>query len=123
MPLKGNPVAVVLDAENLETADMQAIIARWTNLSETTFLLQPTRPTAAYRLRIFTPGSERAFAVHPTLGSAFAALQAGCIQSHNGRIVQEYGAGLITIKTTEDKLFLELPQCLTGNERSDFSGL
>ena len=67
----GNPVAVVLDSEGLSATDMQKI-ARWTNLSETTFVLPPTVQGADYRLRIFTPRSELPFAGHPTLGSAHA---------------------------------------------------
>ena len=68
---RGNPVAVVLDADGLGDATM-ADFARWTNLSETTFVLPPTAPGADYRLRIFTPGNELPFAGHPTLGSAAA---------------------------------------------------
>jgi len=75
-PLLGNPVAVVLDAADLDGETMQGI-ARWTNLSETTFVLPPTRPEADYRLRIFTPGSELPFAGHPTLGSAHAVIESG----------------------------------------------
>ena len=75
-PLLGNPVAVVLDAEGLETADMQGI-ARWTNLSETTFVLAPTAPGASYRVRIFTPAQELPFAGHPSVGTAHALLEAG----------------------------------------------
>lgn len=74
VPYAGNPVAVVLDAEGLDTARMQAI-ARWTNLSETTFVLPPEDGGADYRLRIFTPGAELPFAGHPTLGSAHALLE------------------------------------------------
>jgi PhzF family phenazine biosynthesis protein len=70
-PLAGNPVAVVLDADGLGREEMQAM-ARWTNLSETTFVLPPSTPTADYRLRIFTPRSELLFAGHPTLVSAHA---------------------------------------------------
>jgi len=95
-PLKGNPVAVVLGADGLDTRAMQGI-ARWTNLSETTFLLHPTRSEADYRLRIFTPQSELPFAGHPTIGSAFAALEAGIIQPKNGVLVQECGVGLVTV--------------------------
>lgn len=72
----GNPVAVVLDAQGLDTQAMQAI-ASWTNLSETTFVLPPRAEGADYRLRIFTPRSELPFAGHPTLGSAHAILEAG----------------------------------------------
>src|SRR3954466_11964559 len=58
--LLGNPVAVVHDADGLGTEQMAAF-ARWTNLSETTYLLPPDNPTADYRLRIFTPGRELPF--------------------------------------------------------------
>jgi len=111
-PLLGNPVAVVLDAEGLDTEAMQRI-ARWTNLSETTFLLQPTNAEADYRLRIFTPRSELPFAGHPTLGSAYAVLEAGRVTPRNGRLVQECGAGLIGITEegtgAEWRLTLGLP--------------
>src|ERR1700704_406531 len=70
-PLSGNPLAVVRAAEGLSEAQMAAL-ARWTNLSETTFLLAPTDPGADYRVRIFTPGGELPFAGHPTLGSCHA---------------------------------------------------
>lgn len=73
-PLAGNPVAVVLEADDVDPATMQDF-ARWTNLSETTFVLTPTDPVADYRLRIFTPAAELPFAGHPTLGSACAWLQ------------------------------------------------
>ena len=96
-PLKGNPVAVVLDADGLDSQTMQNI-ARWTNLSETTFLLPPTNSDAHYRLRIFTPQSELPFAGHPTLGSAFAALEAGIVQPRNDLLIQECGVGLITLE-------------------------
>ncbi len=96
LPLQGNPVAVVLDAEDLDTAAMQAI-ARWTNLSETTFLLPPTRADADYRLRIFTPSGELPFAGHPTLGSAHAALEAWRVSPRDGRLVQECGVGLVAL--------------------------
>jgi len=95
-PLLGNPVAVVLDAEGLDTSAMQRI-ARWTNLSETTFLLPATRADADYRLRIFTPRSELPFAGHPTLGSAHAALEAGRVKPRGGRFVQECGVGLVEL--------------------------
>ncbi|MVN85205.1 PhzF family phenazine biosynthesis isomerase [Deinococcus sp. HMF7620] len=96
-PFLGNPVAVVLDAEGLSTVQMQQI-ARWTNLSETTFLLPPTTPAADYRLRIFTPGSELPFAGHPTLGSAHAVVSAGRVRPRDGRLVQECAAGLIPLE-------------------------
>lgn len=95
-PLLGNAVAVVLDAEGLDTDAMQHI-ARWTNLSETTFLLPPTAAGADYRLRIFTPLSELPFAGHPTLGSAHAVMESGRVIPHDGRLVQECGVGLVDI--------------------------
>jgi len=107
-PLLGNPVAVVLDAEGLDGATMQQI-ARWTNLSETTFVLPPTRPEADYRLRIFTPGSELPFAGHPTLGSAHAVLESGRTAPRDGRLVQECGAGLIGIAVNGSTRVLTLP--------------
>jgi PhzF family phenazine biosynthesis protein len=70
-PLRGNPVAVVLDAQELTTSQMQAF-ATWMNLSETTFVLPPSDPAADYRVRIFTPGQELDFAGHPTLGTCHA---------------------------------------------------
>ena len=100
-PLLGNPVAVVLDADGLDTKTMQAI-ASWTNLSETTFLLPPTNPQADYRLRIFTPKHELPFAGHPTLGSAHAALEAGRAMPRSGVLVQECGVGLVKLAVEED---------------------
>jgi PhzF family phenazine biosynthesis protein len=95
-PLQGNPLAVLLDAEDLDTETMQAMAA-WTNLSETTFVLPPSSPKADYRLRIFTPRSELPFAGHPTLGSAHAAIEAGRIVARDGRLVQECSVGLIQL--------------------------
>lgn len=100
-PLAGNPVAVVFDADGLQTEAMQAIAA-WTNLSETTFVLSPTSPAADYRLRIFTPRSELPFAGHPTLGSAHAILEAGrAALRQGGRFVQQCSIGLVDV-TVED---------------------
>ncbi len=95
-PLLGNPVAVVADAEGVSDAAMAAF-ARWTNLSETTFLLPPTRPGADYRLRIWTPGGELPFAGHPTLGSAHAWLEAGGVPAGED-VVQECGVGLVRLR-------------------------
>jgi PhzF family phenazine biosynthesis protein len=96
-PLLGNPVAVVMDAENL-TADAMQAVARWTNLSETTFVLPPTTADADYRLRIFTPRSELPFAGHPTLGSAHAILKAGRVAPRRiDRLIQECGIGLVEL--------------------------
>ncbi len=97
-PYRGNPVAVVHDADGLTDAQMAAF-ARWTNLSETTFLLRPTDPAVAdYRLRIFTPGGELPFAGHPTLGSCHAWLSAGGRPARDGAIVQECGVGPVVLR-------------------------
>ena len=91
----GNPVAVVLDAAGLSTEEMERF-ARWTNLSETTFVLPPSDDRADYRVRIFTPTVELPFAGHPTLGTchAWLAAQGGV---RRGEIVQECAAGLVRI--------------------------
>jgi PhzF family phenazine biosynthesis protein len=107
VPYAGNPVAVVHGADDLDDATM-ASFARWTNLSETTFLLGPTAPEADYRLRIFTPGGELPFAGHPTLGSAHAWLAAGGTPKA-GDIVQECGVGLVRIRRTGDRLAFAAP--------------
>jgi len=96
-PYRGNPVAVVLDGEGLDDDEMAAF-ARWTNLSETTFVLPPTDPGADYRLRIFTPGGELPFAGHPTIGSAHAWLGTGGLPGHAGGPVQECGVGLVRLR-------------------------
>ena len=95
--LLGNPLAVVHDGVGLSDAQM-AQFARWTNLSETTFLLPPTHPEADYRVRIFTPGGELPFAGHPTLGSAHVWLGAGGTPRDRETIVQECGVGLVPIR-------------------------
>lgn len=105
--LKGNPLAVVLDAEALSDVQLAAL-ANWTNLSETTFLLRPTRPGADYRLRIFTPARELPFAGHPTLGSCHCWLEAGN-KPRGDFIVQECGAGLIRIRRDDDRLAFAAP--------------
>jgi PhzF family phenazine biosynthesis protein len=96
-PLKGNPLAVVHDASGLDEATMAAF-ARWTNLSETTFLLPPSTPGADYHVRIFTPGGELPFAGHPTLGSCAAWLAAGGQPQQPGTVVQQCGVGLVRIR-------------------------
>ena len=96
-PFFGNPVAVVLGADGLDTEEMQRIAA-WTNLSETTFVLKPTISGPAYRLRIFSPGHELPFAGHPTIGSCHAVLEAGIVTPNNGRLVQECGAGNLPLR-------------------------
>ncbi len=96
-PLTGNPVAVVHDATGLDD-DQMAAFARWTNLSETTFLLPPTSAAADYRLRIFTPAEELPFAGHPTLGSAHAWLARGGVPAAGDRVVQECGVGPVELR-------------------------
>jgi PhzF family phenazine biosynthesis protein len=109
-PFLGNPVAVVIGAEALDSAAMQRI-ACWTNLSETTFLLKSSK--ADYRLRIFTPHHELPFAGHPTIGSAHAALEAGFV-SKKSTLRQECGAGIIDLSIEDDgRIFLRAPSAKT----------
>lgn len=100
-PFKGNPLAVILQAEGLTEQDMYAI-ARWTNLSETTFVLPASDPAADYRLRIFTPNCEFPFAGHPTLGTAHALLESGLLPKTPGRLVQQCGVGLVSLTIADD---------------------
>jgi PhzF family phenazine biosynthesis protein len=95
--LRGNPLAVVHDAQGLDDSRMAAF-ARWTNLSETTFLLPANDAAADYRVRIFTPGGELPFAGHPTLGSCHAWLAAGGVPRRAGEVVQECGVGLVRVR-------------------------
>ena len=111
-PLRGNPLAVVLDGQGLSEAQMQAFAA-WTQLSETTFVLPPTPEARAggadYRVRIFTPGGELPFAGHPTLGTAHAWLQAGGQARSPEVVVQECGVGLVTLRRLEGRLAFAAP--------------
>ncbi len=102
-PGLGNPVAVVLDAEGLDDEAM-ARFARWTNLSETTFVLPVTASGADYQVRIFTPSLELPFAGHPTLGTCRALIDAGVLPGRpaGGQWVQQCGAGLITVRPGDD---------------------
>jgi PhzF family phenazine biosynthesis protein len=111
VPYLGNPVAVVLDGAGLQTSEMQAV-ARWTNLSETTFVVPPAAAAADYQVRIFTPAIELPFAGHPTLGTCHAWLEAGGTARQPGAIVQECGAGLIHIRRTADGLAFAAPPLL-----------
>ena len=97
VPLRGNPLVVVHDAQGLSDAQM-ADFARWTNLSETTFLLPPDAEGADYRVRIFTPGGELPFAGHPTLGSCHAWLAAGGVPRDPAVVVQQCGVGLVRVR-------------------------
>ena len=113
-PYRGNPLAVVHDAAGLDDARM-AEFARWTNLSETTFLLPPTDAQADYRVRIFTPGGELPFAGHPTLGSCHAWLAAGGQPRQPGVVLQECGVGLVRIRRDGTRLaFAAPPRRRTG---------
>lgn len=100
VPFKGNPLAVIFDADGLDDAQMQAI-ARWTNLSETTFLVRPTEPTADYHVRIFTTHGELPFAGHPTLGTAHALLESGYQPKTPGKLVQQCGVGLVELNALD----------------------
>jgi PhzF family phenazine biosynthesis protein len=104
----GNPLAVVTDGDGLSTDEMQRF-ANWTNLSETSFLVPPTTSDADYRVRIFTPTQELAFAGHPTLGSCHAWLASGGVRSHPDLIVQECGAGLVRVRRSLDRLAFAAP--------------
>jgi PhzF family phenazine biosynthesis protein len=108
-PFYGNPVAVVIGAEGLDAAAMQRIAA-WTNLSETTFLLPPTHPSASYKLRIFTPRQELPFAGHPTIGSAHAALESGFVKAAGGKLKQECGAGVLDLTVEESRIYVRAPE-------------
>lgn len=107
-PLKGNALAVVVDGAGLSDGEM-ADFARWTNLSETTFLLPPTDPAADYRVRIFTPGGELPFAGHPTLGSAHAFLASGGDAKKPGEVVQQCAIGLVRVKRDGARLAFAAP--------------
>ncbi|HYC45433.1 MAG TPA: PhzF family phenazine biosynthesis protein [Burkholderiales bacterium] len=107
-PLGGNPLAVVHDAENISGARMAAL-ARWTNLSETTFLLKPTDPGADYYVRIFTPAGELPFAGHPTLGSCHAWLRGGGKPRERGVVVQQCGVGLVRVRCDGARLEFAAP--------------
>ncbi len=110
---EGNPVAVVHDADDLDDAGLAAF-ARWTNLSETTFLMEPTVEGADYRLRIFTTGGELPFAGHPTLGSARAWLEAGGVPARDGTVVQQCELGLVPVRTSPRLAFAAPPPLRSG---------
>jgi PhzF family phenazine biosynthesis protein len=116
-PLLGNPVAVVHGADGMGEEEMQRF-ARWTNLSETTFLLAPTDPAADYRLRIFTTETELPFAGHPTLGSAHAWLEQGGVPAGE-RIVQQCGVGLVELRRIGGRLAFAAPDLLRSGPVED----
>jgi len=107
-PYTGNPVAVILGADGLTTEEMAAISA-WTNLSECTFVLEPTKPEADYRVRIFSLTNELPFAGHPTLGTARAWLDAGGVPEASGVVIQQCGAGLVPVRLDGDEFAFAAP--------------
>jgi PhzF family phenazine biosynthesis protein len=116
-PYRGNPLAVVLDAQGLSTQAMQRY-TDWANLSECSFLLPPTRPGADYAVRIFSPGRELPFAGHPTLGSCQAWLNAGG-RPHAEHIVQECGVGLVRLRRDGARLAFAAPPLRRGGPLSE----
>jgi PhzF family phenazine biosynthesis protein len=117
-PFSGNPLPVVGDSDGLSTEDMQSI-TRWFNHSETTFLVPATDPKADYRVRIFTITHELPFAGHPTLGSAHAWLESGGKPKRDGVIVQECGAGLVTVRRDRDRLAFAAPALIRGGRPTE----
>jgi PhzF family phenazine biosynthesis protein len=113
-PYRGNPLAVVLDAQGLDDDRMQQF-ARWTNLSETVFLFPPTDANADYHVRIYTPGRELPFAGHPTLGSCHAWLAAGGRARAGDEVVQQCGAGLVRIRRDGERLSFAAPPLRRGD--------
>ncbi|TAK76500.1 MAG: PhzF family phenazine biosynthesis protein [Dehalococcoidia bacterium] len=108
VPMLGNPVAVVLDGTGLSADEMQRL-ARWTNLSETTFVLPSEH--ADYCLRIFTPLRELPFAGHPTIGSAHAVIEAAIVTPRHGALTQECLAGTIALRVEADgRIFARAPR-------------
>lgn len=107
-PLTGNPLAVVHDGDALSDAQM-ITLTRWLGFSETTFLLPPTDPDADYHVRIFCPRGELPFAGHPTLGTAWAWLNAGGTPKREGVVMQQCGVGLVEVRITDEKLAFRAP--------------
>jgi PhzF family phenazine biosynthesis protein len=112
-PFLGNPLAVVLDADDIDPALMQRI-ASWANLSETTFVLRPSSASADFRLRIFTPTGELPFAGHPTIGSAHAVLESGMLPSQSSSLRQECLAGVLPLTVEgsglDRRIFVRVPE-------------
>ena len=119
-PLLGNALAVVHGADNLSDKQMTKF-ANWTNLSETTFLLNPINDSADYKVRIFTPNNELPFAGHPTLGSCFAWLSNGGIAKSKDVIIQECAIGLIKIRKDGSRLSFEAPELIKSGSVDDLT--
>ena len=117
-PYRGNPLAVVLNADGLSTGEMQQF-ASWMNLSETTFVLPPSDEQADYRVRIFTPASELPFAGHPTLGTCHAWLESGGRPASAEVCVQECGAGLVRVRRTGTGLAFAAPPLIRSGPVED----
>lgn len=117
-PYTGNPVAVVVDGDGLTDDEMQRF-ANWTNLSETTFLLPPTDPSADYRVRIFTTTWELPFAGHPTLGTCQVWLDEGGVPKHGDEVVQECGVGLVRIRRDGERLAFSAPPLIRSGPADD----
>jgi PhzF family phenazine biosynthesis protein len=116
--LRGNPLAVVHGADQLDTPAMQAL-TQWLGFSETTFLLPPTEAGADYRLRIFTPSRELPFAGHPTLGTCHAWLSAGGVPAQDGVVIQQCGVGLVEIRRIDGMLAFRAPPTRRSGPLSD----
>jgi PhzF family phenazine biosynthesis protein len=118
----GNPLAVVLDAQPLDTTQMQRI-ARWTNLSETAFVLPSTQAGADYRLRIFTSRQELPFAGHPSVGGAYAAIEAGVVDAGKSALIQECAAGLLPVRVdgigATRRIHVQAPPARIGDASAD----
>jgi PhzF family phenazine biosynthesis protein len=117
-PFTGNPLAVVHSADGLSSEEMQNI-ARWLNLSETTFLFPPDDPKADYKVRIFTLAGELPFAGHPTLGSAHSWLKAGGKPRTEGQIIQQCGIGLVEVRHHGERLAFAAPPLIKTGPLSD----
>lgn len=114
----GNPLAVIADADGLDSAAMQRI-ARWLNLSETCFLFPPRHPDADYHVRIFTLERELPFAGHPTLGTCHAWLERGGVPKSGGLVIQECGAGLVPIRRSDAMLAFAAPPVIRSGAVDD----
>lgn len=128
-PLEGNPLAVFPRAQGLSEAEMLAV-AREMNLSETTFVLPPTKPGANYRNRIFTPGGEIPFAGHPSLGTAYVAAMEGIVPRGEGetRVHQEVGIGVLPLELhvrdgSVDRVVMTQGKPRVGRKIPDVAGL
>src|SRR6478672_4013824 len=121
----GNPLGVVFDAGDMDTATMQGLAA-WLNLSETIFFLPPDAG-ADYRVRIFTPGSELPFAGHPSVGAAWTAVVHGLAAPREGRLVQQCEAGLLPVEISGDhanpRVAVRSPRARRLQEHAPLAGL